>query len=167
MQSFSTAHQRFYRKYNIPSDNLINLHIKYDVYCVNNTLLKKSNLFLTLILFWKVWIDQFVALQFSYLFFLFMFETSLQFHKKLTFSLANQIVALYKFCVKLIWDGLWISLESLTSFLLLFSNTKPDTFAFSRWMTILQKEVQNILSAKMVIFHYLKSQKQNALSLGT
>jgi len=81
-----------------------------------------------------------------------MFETSLQFHKKLTFSLANQIVALYKFCVKLIWDGLWISLESLTSFLLLFSNTKPDTFAFSRWMTILQKEVQNILSSKVAIF---------------
>ena len=103
-----------------------------------------------------------------YLFiFLFMFETSLQFHKKLTFSLANQIVALYKFCVKLIWDGLWISLESLTSFLLLFSNTKPDTFPFSRWMTILQKEVQNIQSAKVAIFDYLKSQKQNALSLGT
>ena len=139
--------------------------MKYDGYYVNNTLLKKSNFFLALILFWRFELTS--LFHCNLLIFLFMFETSLQFHKKLTFSLANQIVALYKFCVKLIWDGLWISLESLTSFLLLFSNTKPDTFAFSRWMTILQKEVQNILSAKTAIFHYLKSQKQNALSLGT
>ena len=53
-----------------------NLHMKYDGYYVNNTLLKKSNFFLTLILFWKVWIDQFVALQFTYLFFVYVWNIS-------------------------------------------------------------------------------------------